>query len=729
MKVKNLLAYAFFIIVFSSLIFAQCPPDCQEGFDIKTSDYSQITNWEGINVNEVPVDRISELDLSKLLDTQINTLTTDRKDAIPADKLVDHLERLDNLQEFNGAIDAVRNKYEVSVEDFGKTAVIKNGVLEVENGKFVFSGKNSWKIKVDQWGEIRVLEPAEINEKSVSDNDKFTLQELTTFSLKDGRKIRLSDVSFENGESYVKKESEALINGMSISGAEQRVDIFFEQPKKEPEGNYLVLVEGSVKLGSAKDGAFIIELQPGNEMFHMLKREYSGGSVEWVPDERDTMSITLSAGDGLEVISRAEKDKNGKVILGKGKTPEIKHTAGGGKVIIETGRMAFKIEAGDFKWMAVTHLDVSSTDSEETLDLRNSVAFKLSSDGFEGDLITTSSNRFKFGSIVTSGGLRVTESIEDNSMKTIEDLRRTHTKIKFDIAGGFGLDYDEISANMAQTMDEWITNRGNVHEFIDQIGFNTIANAGSIGDGFLIIGERFVDPISPLFSSIELASDPSRDVETVIGGLEHEIRHEFDKKIIGYEKEDFSEERIAIDGISTKYTEIADILIDKARNDGKLMGLVGEMTVYGVDYDTSREGMGLMGSDFISIIQEMVDDNEYDAARKLLEKFHQRFKDVTGFNYYAIYPVPYGKGTFFGEVPTIGGEISELDLRREIAKNNEAAIKLVQLNYDAAVIPKKTYEKLMGTHCQKKSCGKCLYYSLTCKSRPKVTFYPKTVNK
>ena len=67
------------LLIFSSVSYALCPPDCEEGFAYGPDELSQIDSWQNVNVNEIPVSSIKHLDLADLSDQQINDFDSERK--------------------------------------------------------------------------------------------------------------------------------------------------------------------------------------------------------------------------------------------------------------------------------------------------------------------------------------------------------------------------------------------------------------------------------------------------------------------------------------------------------------------------------------------------------------------------------------------------------------------------------------------------------------------------
>jgi hypothetical protein len=537
MKVPNrVVSMIVLLALLSSLSFAE------ETFDANKFDYNNpdgynalsVDEWKQLNQKLVPIDQISlippeVLDYSQIKDDEA------KRQALTIEQIKVNLEKIDNLAEVNAenARQAISEEHSVSVVSFGKSAKIENGVLKSDDGDFVFSGKNGWEIEVDkETGRIKVLKPKEVSAESISQQDYFTLTEETSYTPADGSAIKVKQLSFKDGKSYVQAGEEATIGDYKIPATGNSVDIYFDATVK-PEGNYVVITDNGLDIGTTKDGTVRVIPQPGNKLFGMVKRQYEkdadGKPIKdkfiWVPDDRDTLSITVSGGDNLEVISRAEE----------GKTTLIKHQNGDGKTSLENGRMEINFLAGELTVIPPKPFEGKAG----PIDQRNSVAMELVSDGLADLFRTSSSNRYillrndkPFGG--NSLGLEVSDFIEPNMMKTLMDMQMKYPKIDFSIGmataesrevylkKGYGNptppEYQEITANLAQTTDQWLSGKTGMNKYISQVYFGTQLNAG----GTLLtmsIGERMMD-------SSTISSNPAiRTGTTPLGTLNHEFKH------------------------------------------------------------------------------------------------------------------------------------------------------------------------------------------------------------
>jgi phage replication-related protein YjqB (UPF0714/DUF867 family) len=515
---KTLISGIIFVIILSNFILTEDPTE----FDYIKGDYSTIDDWSEVDWGKIPAHRIVEVPADKLDYSKLYAL---QRLELSVEQIEHNLENIENLaKDVNGlkAKEAIKKKYGVLIDDFGQSAKIENGVLKAtfgEEGRLDFSGKGeTWKVEIDKDGTVRVLEPKEIGETGISILDSFTLVEETTFVAKSGSITTVKDLSFENGLAYVKEETTARVGDYVLSGEENRVTIYFDSEIQQ-EGNYVVLTDDALRIGTTTDGTVKIVPQPGNDLFNMVKMDHSTDSLTpmLVPDENDFLSITVSKGDGLEVSSREDL----------GKTPEIMHNSNGGEIKIETGRMSFRIEDDNLK--VVPPKAFSGTSGP--IDMSNSVAFELISDSekIQDTLRTSSSNRFvllRDGKEVAGNnlGLEVSDSIELNMMKNIGDLRAKYPGVDFnfevnevveraygDPGSGLPSNYKDITAHMAQYVDQLLSENSDIENNVEKISFNTVASIGA-GFGEIMIGERTIDAPNSL-------TQPTRDFDSPLDYL------------------------------------------------------------------------------------------------------------------------------------------------------------------------------------------------------------------
>jgi len=338
-------------------------------------------------------------------------------------------------------------------------------------------------------------------------------------------------------------------------------------------------------------------------------------------------------------------------------------------------------------------------------------------------------------------GLKVSDQLEFNRIKTIEDLKYIYPDIEFEIfqktleimsAGGEFTtikipSLKSITSNMAQFVTEWLDSNPTTDAYVNKILFYDEAQAAALPiPGVFIFGEAVLVPGGKVIRSITDAKQ--------IG--DHELRHGFDNYIEHYETEDFSREEIESEGIQSKYRELAQRSMIKIRNDEELVKIANAMdhlvTKSGAHtlhkFETAlkdTDEIPFLHGHFLKIYAEAPDTDEAFRAQQLAKQYVSRVRQLTGLYPYAFKGYERGEDRpkEYAEIPTVGSEREDPYLRLRIAQGDDVARDTVQMEYDAGVIPKEKYLYLMGEHCEGSNCGRCKYYSLTCLSRPEIVFY------
>lgn len=494
----------------------------------------------------------------------------------------------------------------------------------------------------------------------------------------------------------------------------------------KPEGNYVAISDQGLDIGTTKEGIVNVNPLSGNLLFNMIKREYEkdedGKPIKdkftWVSDDRDALSITVKEGDGLEVYSREDQ----------GKTPLLKHHDGGGKIEVRSGRIVLQMEKGELVDLSRENLVVEELPAGgdvKSLPEKNSAAFEFLSDSPEmaETIRTSSSNRFQMldgkGEVRYKDdyGLKVSNSIEDNALKTKDDLTVRYPKIKFSIDSDTE-DYQDITPNMAQFYDEWMKHNPLASVLVEEILFDTQAQASSMGGkyramgfdynalGVLHFGERFFDRLKESEGLI------ARNIDTALKIGDHELRHNIDNHIIQEESLNYPYEIRSREGIMAVYDRIAHEM-GKMRDGDKLLSQL--RTEF-------NQELALANSPGISAEQREAHSEKVDTLNALYTK---RFMEVMGVHEYAWrdYTVKERFGLvglvgdekgIFAEIPTVYGELSEEEVKYQIQRGNKAIIMMTQANHDIGVMSPEQYYARMGSYCDNNPCGKCLEYTLNC---------------
>ena len=735
MKQKNnLILWTLVLILLSSSIFAQEPPhtfnpDDPSSFDYVSGDYTTIDDWSKVEWNKIPTHRIPEVPAEQLDYSQINA---QQRLEMNVEQISNNLHNIENLAtdvKEDRAREAIQQNYQVTVVSLGSNAKIVNNVLLAEFGEedtFNLDGKPAWKLEIGDDGIIRVLEPTEIIEQKITQQDSFTLVTETRFTSQSRSVSTIQHLSFKNGQAYVREGDTAKIGDYQIPAESNPVDVYFE-PTTKPTGNYISISEDGLDIGTTQDKTVKIIPQPGNKLFNMVKRDYSTDPPTLVPSERDTLAITVSDGDGLEIISRADS----------GKTPMFRHHDGNGETEIETGRMSFRIKDDNLR---VT--PPKPFEQGKPIDFSNSVAFELqtNSEKMKETVRTSSSNRFivlRNGKTISGNnmGLKVSDTVEDNLMKTVFDLKHKYPDVKF--TSGFSDDVGypnaEITANMAQALDEWVDQKPDVEKIVQEfhIHTGTMASAGreSIGEikepVFLMqerhsisVGERVLDPSTVL-------QNPVRDLSSPLDVVDHEFIHIQDHIVETNEKRlTYSRGPQTTPTLEQSYAQAGADIAGELYKDPQFIQLLDEVgdVAYPkriIDYvsiatgDVGGQPASQRRATLLADIGLGLERSEDPKAKELLTKWNAYLRDKTGLYTYSFY-------SGFAELPSTYAELPPQRASR--------SRKLAQLEYDRVMSldppqwmrqqAEERYYKIMGgregSYCQTNPCGSCLIYTLTC---------------
>jgi len=527
-------------------------------------------------IKDIHSQKPEDIDFAKLSPQEIAQLTTVQKQGVTAEQIKDHLEKIDDLSKFKNAQTALQLHFGTTVKSLGQGAKITGTILQATTGageSIELSSKQGWELTLTDKGEILVTRPHVINRNQIANTDAFTLTENVDLVLEDGTTIKqIKNISFKQGKAYVKKGKEATVDAYHLYAKENEVTLYFNELPESQENYFSILPEG-ISIGTTESGLVHVDPQPGNKLFAMVKRNYATLPPSLVPDDRDTLSIQVSDGDGLQVTSREES----------GFTPLITHQDKNGAVQIRTGRMAFHLEYGKILVSQSKPLPFDKPLEE----IPSSVAFELTQGATT--LRTSSSNRFVLlrsdtEIAGTNMGLRVSNSIDVNSMKTREDLQFKYPALTFaikdvdaeiqqietalqEIAEGklealltLGLvprlehlktiKIQKVSSNLVQFIDEWLeqnTERAKkITGFVFDGDFNAAAGGGE-ETGKFVFGERLVDASTLLEHPIR-GRTPSQIVD-------HEYAHLLDNYIIR-DEEHYPREIRDRQGVEARYNQL-----------------------------------------------------------------------------------------------------------------------------------------------------------------------------
>ncbi|MBT4651224.1 hypothetical protein HOC13_01760 [Candidatus Woesearchaeota archaeon] len=346
--------------------------------------------------------------------------------------------------------------------------------------------------------------------------------------LKDGKRIK-GKVSFADNQFYIKSGYEATIipvnyplqlkhqGGYKISPENKDTYVYFSKPL-EPQPNHLVITDTYLSMQADKDSSVVIEPQPGNKFFWMVKNSYvqTESGEEIISDfysmaNNDKLTIYLSGDQEPQTLEFSSREE-------EGKTPLVKHEGTSGTTIINSGRISLFAENGQVNIIPPEPL----TEKTATLNNPNSVAFEFTSSSMEENekIRLSSSNRYLYlvdnkPIMGNNLGLRVSDQISDNMVKTVYDLRYKYPKIEFSAS--------YTSTNTIQVLNEWFEDKPGLEKHLDlsvggtDIFYNVFTNQ-------LLVDNLMTDPST-------LAKKELRDIDSPLELLDHELTHNFDAEV------------------------------------------------------------------------------------------------------------------------------------------------------------------------------------------------------
>lgn len=729
---KKSLSFIFLVLILlSPLAVAQDDPTKFDPnnpalFDYQNGDYTTI-DWSKVLWSRIPLEKIAEIPAKEL---QYQQLSNEQRLAMTSLQIEETLELIGNLAadvSQDAMREAIKRKKDVLIKELGSSAKIKNNIFTTEKGAFDFAEKLGWEIKVDKDGIIHVVNPKEIKELAVSKKDIFTISDQITLHSKQGSTAKVNGISFKDGQAYVKQGTTARVNDYEIIADKNPINIYFHTFVKS-NGNYVAISDLGLDIGTTKAGEVKVKILPGNKLFSTVKWDYSTNPPTVIPSQHDTLTITAENGDSIQVLSRIDE----------GKTPLINHHDGNGQTTIESGRMNFRIDKGKLLITPPKAFEGSSG----PIDMHNSVAFELTSDSKQMDnniLRTSSSNRFILlnqGKKIASNNmdLDVSNTIEANMMKSIKDLTAKYPAIKFDFAhdrdDGLSTpeDYEDITANMAQVVNQWLKDKPGIENYIHAINFGTENTAvGSLFD--MGVGERLIE---------QAGIETIREENNAFDILNHEFIHVLDfiienKEHILQNAQPNAEAQNSNEELHQKYLKYSISFAKTVYTDSKFTELINKLTDL-QEQNKLQEPNQERDFNYKALYIDNKDNDGYiELKADVLRQLEQDIKDLDKSNNPLIkqkaqtllsqfQTIVKEKGLYTHSLNPIELSATYSELPPEKAKLHP---ELAQLEYDRVMSinppswfkqkAEQRYYVIMGDSCKIKPCGPCLLYTLLCK--------------
>jgi len=768
---KNKLIFLFVFVICSSLALAVCPedPGCTwdvtdvASFDYSYGSYETITDWTVVdysntnfNWNNVPVTSIPNIPTDELDYADLNG---EQRMQMSSSQIAGNFNNIENLAtdvNSESAKAAIQETYGVVMKNFRDGAQIRDNVIKATFGEegWVNLQKLSTGAgaEVDSEGNIKVTDSTTLPQEGTytTNYQKDTLVQIGEQELLFGQ----GDLQVQEGKFVVKRGSQTVINGYTISSSTNDINIYFNNKPSAPE-NYFAIFDNSISMGSLPNNEVVIEVLPPpefttsylldgidpkttgytNELLGMVLKKYNKDEARnLIPNDyglvrdKSYLKVTLTNGNTLDITSRKDE----------GLTPLFEHH-GNSITKIQSGLLNFQISNEGFKLASVEEPKWNVYD-------RNSVAFELVSDSTDHILRMTSSNRYaeldSSGLEVASSniGLEVTNSWEINMIKTPDDLRVKYPKITFESfrdSVSADLNYpekfeeyptgsDESRYNAIQLVDQWLRDKPSIENYVTTIDINSFKTYGSLGK----IGIYDLELLPSLFQK-----NSFRYMLSASAVLNHELGHVLDFHIQ-------SQETTVDNSLLSMYNDYASKTVDELYSNPRLIAffekLEGEEGLidyinnviipkhypYTVPIDLHSTDPYVKANNLHSIdtsLKKIADEYPGVFEEQTLTNFNTEINDVirdnTGLYAYSFFILLPEEGsaellTTYGELPT------------ELAQRSPG---LAQLEYDRVMSldppapdwlhqpAEERYWEIVGgpdsSYCQENDCGPCKAYT------------------
>jgi hypothetical protein len=686
MDKSRILGIVFVFVLFATLIYAQ--DEIEDEIDYETFDFSTITTRE--DAERIDAAQAIEAGRGKELTTFI---------------IMENFDEIEDLNDvdFDQAKVAIYHEYGINIDSFGKGAAITENMLTSTSGMKDFLNideisHQEVELTIDEQGRIIIKEAKKL---PMAGSYSAVFNDTTEVDLLGLRKADVKGtISYRDDTLYVELGETAEIDSYRISAEKDpryegeeffelihRTHILFEPPE-EILPNYVVISDDKL-LVNADAGKVNVEPLPANKLFNMVQRKYDEtGAYTLVSDDQDFMSISVQNGQ-LEAVSRADQ----------GKTPEIRVSGLGGEVRIDTGRLSFKV---------VDELKLIQTSAGKERDtfMRNSAAFDLVSENFDERLRVTSSSRYSLlnqeGDEIagTDAGLIVSDDVEFNMIKTVDDLRQRFPDVNFA--------YDEFdeTANAVQVLDQWLEGKQGIEDYVSTFRFtfgkSSYARPSGSGKTAIELDERSLDPSYRL-------RNPIRETKSPLDTIDHEFGHVLDHAV-AYREEEKSgivRKRDTLFGHYRDYAEELDKELRSSDEYDKLMEKAfPERAERRLGVFSAYDKLAAPG-----LARSAKDENNAEDISQLVRAETGLFP--YSFKIYEDVEVPTTEmSTTYSELPVEEARehptLAQLELDRVYSLDPPAPDWLVEQT-------EERYYSIMGEdYCRNNPCGPCLEYTLTC---------------
>ncbi|MDO8528817.1 MAG: hypothetical protein Q7S06_02915 [Nanoarchaeota archaeon] len=425
----------------------------------------------------------------------------------------------------SGAIDEAKfissNK---STYQFGNYEPIKVGAdtqVEYENGKLTVYGKD----KNFLYGDLNV--------SLIGDYIDFTGNKIQCLECQVGEiSLKGFGLGLTGGigpvEGILERTTDGYIidrgyatykqNVLKVSYENDRILIAnLDADLSDYNGNWLRQTSNALEVKSYKEGFIDLENLENHDVLNT--------------DKKDKLNFQIKEGDGLKIEKRTEEGLIPKVIHKSYETGETK---------ISNDKIDLILNSKSMSLISSGPLSVKELEGKY-----QSVAFDIQSDSLKMNTKLRINSYSQFvvlgddsSELVTYNkyDLPVSALIEDNSLQTIEQLRKKYPNMKFEVpfstpVGIFGteevneLSEENLPPYLLYITDEFLKTNPDP-EALNKIEFDNVYNAqAQTEEPTIIIGRKVVDP------SQEGGEIRIRDITSPIQVIRHEYEHRMDMTI------------------------------------------------------------------------------------------------------------------------------------------------------------------------------------------------------
>ena len=235
-----------------------------------TSDNPCKDNWANFDYSDTQAD-ISKIPPDKVDITKV--IANGRGKELTVNQIKESFDKIDNLNDLDleKTKQAISEKYEITVEDFGQSASLKNGVLQANFGKqdSVTITREVYKngfFSITKNGEIIFIPTEDIKKLEFPEGDTLIVKDLQNLVDFQNHQIKGTFKINKDGTATFLKGHKSIIDNININPILDNAD--FCKIKSSCLDNYLFLGEKEL---IAEGNGFVLDFDEKNPYFDVAK--------------------------------------------------------------------------------------------------------------------------------------------------------------------------------------------------------------------------------------------------------------------------------------------------------------------------------------------------------------------------------------------------------------------------------------------------------------------------